>query len=83
MYEAVRIGDLEESLYGTSLDRVLRQRGEKQMYGTQFDVDPATGKCEPLPIEDAEHVDERRLRAGMTSLKEYTDQLCAMYLQNP
>jgi hypothetical protein len=81
MYEAVKKGDLDESLYGTSLDRVLVQQGKKQMYGTQFDVDAATGQCAPKPIEDEEHVDERRLRAGMTSLAEYTEQLCAMYLQ--
>ncbi|HJQ40480.1 MAG TPA: DUF6624 domain-containing protein [Thermoanaerobaculia bacterium] len=81
MYDAVIKRELDESLYGTSLDRVLMQRGKKQMYGTQFDVDPATGKCEPMPIEDAEHVEERRAKAGMTSLAEYTKELCAMYLQ--
>lgn len=81
MYDAVIKRDLDESLYGTSLDRVLVQRGEKQMYGTQFDVDPATGKCEPKPVADPERVDERRLRAGMTPLAEYTRDLCTMYLQ--
>jgi hypothetical protein len=81
MYDAVIKRELEESLYGTSLDRVLIQQGKKQMYGTQFDVDPATGKCEPKPIEDAERVDERRARAGMTPLAEYTKQLCELYLQ--
>jgi hypothetical protein len=81
MYAAVLKRELDEGLYGTSLDRVLIQQGKKQMYGTQFDVDPATGKCEPKPIEDAEHVDERRLRAGMTRLAEYTKELCDMYLQ--
>ena len=78
MYEAVRRRELDESLYATSLDRVLVQRGMKQMYGTQFDVDAATGKCEPMAVEDPEHVDERRLRAGMPTLAEYTKELCEM-----
>lgn len=81
MYEAVKSGDLDESLYATSLDRVLIQQGKKQMYGTQFDVDAATGKCQPKPIDDAEHVDERRIRAGMGSLADYTKELCDLYLQ--
>jgi hypothetical protein len=81
MYEAVKQRELEEALYATSLDRVLLNQGKKQIYGTQFDTDPATGKCEPKPLEDPEHVDERRIRAGMPPLAEYTKMLCSLYLQ--
>jgi hypothetical protein len=81
MEKAVKAGDLEESLYATSLDRVLVQQGKPQRYGTQFDTNG--DKCEPLPIEDAEHVDERRVRAGMMPLAEYTAELCAMYKKKP
>lgn len=81
MYDAVIKRELDESLYATSLDRVLIRRGMKQMYGTQFDVDAATGKCQPLPIENPEQVEERRKRAGMDPLADYTKELCAMYLQ--
>ena len=81
MYEAVKKGELHEASYATSLDRVLIQQGKKQAYGTQFDTDPATGKCEPKPIEDPEHVDERRIRAGMGPLADYKAQLCALYMQ--
>ena len=77
MEAAVKAGELAESLYATSLDRVLVQQGKMQRYGTQFDTNG--DKCEPLPIEDAEHVDERRIRAGMPPLAEYTQMLCAMY----
>jgi hypothetical protein len=77
MEAAVRAGELEESLYATSLDRALLQQGKKQRYGTQFDTQG--DRCEPLPIEDPEHVEELRQRAGMTSLAEYTAQLCALY----
>lgn len=81
MEQAVKQHELDESLYATSLDRALTQQGKKQVYGTQFDTDPATGKCEPMPIEDAEHVDERRIRAGLGPLADYKAQLCALYLQ--
>lgn len=77
MYEAVRTRELDESLYATSLDRVLTQQGKKQLYGTQFDT--ADGKCEPLPIEDPANVDRRRARAKMPPLADYTKELCAMY----
>jgi hypothetical protein len=80
MYEAVKRGELHEGLYATSLDRVLVNQGKKQVYGTQFDTDQATGKCEPKPIEDPDHVDERRIRAGMGTLAEYKAQLCKLYL---
>lgn len=83
MYEAVKRRELEEALYGTSLDRVLINQGKKQIYGTQFDTDPATGKCEPKPVEDPEHLDDRRIRAGMAPIAEYAKMLCAIYLQKP
>ena len=81
MEAAVKQGELDESLYGTTLDRSLIQQGKKQVYGTQFNT--RDGKCEPLPIEDPEHVDERRARAGMTPLDQYTKQLCELYKQKP
>jgi hypothetical protein len=70
-------GELDKSLYATSVDRVLIQDGKKQLYGTQFDTND--GKCEPLPIEDPQHVEERRLKMGMPMLREYASLLCAPY----
>ncbi|MDX1584495.1 MAG: DUF6624 domain-containing protein, partial [Thermoanaerobaculia bacterium] len=72
--------ELAERLYGISLDRVLVSRGEKQICGTQFNVDRESGKCEPRPIEDPDHVDERRRKAGMKPLAEYQAELCEIYL---
>jgi len=72
MYEAVLKHQLDESLYAKSLDRVLVQQGKKQLYGSQF----AGDKCEPLPIEDPAHVDQRRRRAGMEPLAEYAKEVC-------
>lgn len=50
-------------------DRVLTGEGLPQRYGTQFhQVD---GKLVPMPIEDAEHVDERRVASGLPTMAEY------------
>ena len=58
-------------------DRVLVGEGKKQKYGTQTtEVD---GAFRPSPIEDEEHVDERRKTLGMLPLAEYLKQVEAMY----
>ena len=77
MKTAMEKGDLPASDYALSVDRTRIQDGEKQMYGSQFDT--KDGKCEPLPIEDPEHVDERRKAVGLENLADYMKMLCEMY----
>jgi hypothetical protein len=48
------------------VDRVRVGEGQPQVYGTQLDDD-----LQPAPIEDAEHVDERRAAIGLPPLAEY------------
>jgi hypothetical protein len=74
---AVDKGELAGASYALSLDRTRIQDGLKQVYGSQFDT--KGDKCEPLPIEDPEHVDERRKAVGLDTLAEYTRTLCEMY----
>jgi hypothetical protein len=45
------------------------QQGKPQIYGTQF-TSAADGKLVLHPIEDAEHVDERRRAVGLPSMAE-------------
>jgi hypothetical protein len=54
-------------------DRVLMRRGEPQIYGTQF-VDLGCG-LRVHPIDDPEHVDERRASVGLGPFAEYEAQL--------
>lgn len=42
-----------------------------QLYGTQYDWDE-NGQMSPWPIEDEEHVDDRRRAIGMRPLAENT-----------
>ncbi|MDT4967134.1 MAG: hypothetical protein QOJ64_1871 [Acidobacteriota bacterium] len=53
-------------------DRVLVRQGKPQLYGTQLHSGPDTGgKLVLSPIEDEEHVDERRSAVGLMPLAEY------------
>jgi hypothetical protein len=58
-------------------DRVLLAEGKKQLYGTQFAT--TDGKLVPRPIEDEEHVDERRASVGLPPMSEYRQQLEQVY----
>jgi hypothetical protein len=52
-------------------DRVRFFEGRAQLYGTQFHWDE-NGEMNPWPIEDPEHVDERRSKVGLNSISERT-----------
>jgi hypothetical protein len=77
MKAAVERGDLRGGDYALSVDRTRIQDGLKQVYGSQFNT--KGDKCEPLPIDDPEHVDERRKAVGLEPIAEYTKTLCEMY----
>ncbi len=51
------------------LDRVRMREGKPQIYGTQFTI-AADGQLVLHPIEDAEHVDERRRVVGLPPMAE-------------
>jgi hypothetical protein len=50
-------------------DRVLVNEGKPQVYGTRFAVDG--GQVVPFPMEDAEHVDDRRRAVGLPPMDDY------------
>ena len=56
-------------------DRVLCAEGRPQRYGTQFwtvpDDTDATGRLHARPIEDREHLDERRAAVGLGPFADY------------
>jgi hypothetical protein len=55
-------------------DRIRVCEGRPQIYGTQFEPDEY-GIPQPSPIEDPEHVNERRLAIGMNTIEERTREL--------
>jgi hypothetical protein len=56
------------------VDRIRYFEGKPQLYGTQFHWDEK-GEMNPWPIEDSEHVDERRQRAGLNTMAERTAEI--------
>ena len=58
-------------------DRVLLAEGKKQVYGTQFTL--TNGKCQPRPLEDEAHVDQRRQEVGLPPLAAYLKEAESFY----
>ncbi len=52
-------------------DRVALGEGRRQTYGSQLRSNPKTGKYELSPLDDPDHVDERRADVGLPPLAEY------------
>jgi hypothetical protein len=67
--EALPTGDVEARDIAYLTDRILVGSGKKQKYGTQTNF--KDGKAVPAPIDDEDHVDERRKALGLEPLEEY------------
>lgn len=62
-------GELAMEAYAMLVDRVLLKEGKRQTYGTQGEF--VNGKVALAPIDDEEHVDERRYKAGLIPIADY------------
>jgi hypothetical protein len=71
MREAVRWGNAEFSELAMLEDRVLMGQGKKQIYGSQIGFNDQDGSMYLVPVEDPDHLDERRSCAGMVPIAEY------------
>jgi len=78
MEHAVSAGEASAKDYAYLLDRVRMNQGKLQVYGTQFTSD-ADGKLVLYPVEDSEHVDERRQAVGLPSMAEYERKIREVY----
>lgn len=72
--KSVAAGEAPLAQLAFLVDRVRYFEGRPQIYGTHFDWDE-NGEMNPWPIEDPEHVDERRQRAGLNSIAERTREI--------
>ncbi|MEA1849943.1 DUF6624 domain-containing protein [Chryseobacterium sp. MHB01] len=52
-------------------DRINMREGKMQQYGSQTVIDKVSKKFVIFPIEDVDHVDQRRASVGLESLKAY------------
>lgn len=80
--QAVKQGEAEGKSLAYLTDRVRMAEGKKQIYGTQGENQP-DGEIVPGPIEDEEHVDERRQAIGLEPMAEYFKQMNEFYKTKP
>jgi hypothetical protein len=71
MREAVKNKKAPGSSLALLEDRVALGEGRKQIYGSQIGQNSTTGEYFVLPLEDPEHVDERRAQVGLPPLADY------------
>ncbi|MES2829768.1 MAG: DUF6624 domain-containing protein [Bacteroidota bacterium] len=72
--EAVKASNASASSLALMEDRVNIFQGKKQIYGSQISFDQKTGKYTVSPVEDPDHIDERRSKAGLNPMAEYVSQ---------
>lgn len=70
--KAVKEGSMDGQSYAYLYDRIKRNSGEKQKYGTQFaKVDPVNRTVKLGEVEDVENLDQRRMEIGMMPIEMY------------
>jgi len=72
--EAVQKGTAQPSQLALLTDRIAVRNGKKQIFGSQIMPDPVTNKNGIFPLEDPDHVDERRAKVGLGPLADYVKQ---------
>ena len=71
MREAVKNGRAQGSSLALLEDRVALREGKRQIYGSQIGQDPDTRQYFVSPLDDPDHVDERRASVGLEPLAVY------------
>ncbi len=70
--KAVKEGRMDGQSYAYLYDRIKRNSGEKQRYGTQFaKVAPVNKTVELGDVKDIENWDQRRMEFGMMPIEMY------------
>jgi hypothetical protein len=78
--DAVAAGEADPGNLAYLTDRVLCADGKPQRYGTQFWTGPdGAGRLQVRPIEDREHLDERRAAAGLGPFADYERHMIDSY----
>lgn len=68
--EAVKSANLPKRQYAMFYDRLVLNRGERQVYGTQLAMNDETKEPYILPLSDPENVDKRRKEMGLNTMQE-------------
>ncbi len=65
--------------YAYLIDRVKVNTGEKQIYGTQMQLNKNNTTYEPKPVIEPDKLNERRKIVGLGTIEEYTDIMNSRY----
>lgn len=57
-------GNIPSGMAGVVIDKILVKQGKPQLYGTQGCYDSVSKRTLPCPIQDIEHLEERRREMG-------------------
>lgn len=79
MRDAVRQGKAKASNLAYLEDRVLKNQGKPQRYGSQMYTDPVTQEFTMYPVEDPQNLDARRKSVGLGPIKDYLEQMGATW----
>lgn len=71
MKTAVAVGEASARHLAYLTDRTLVAASKPQKYGTQYTHDPDGSNLRPQPVEDPEHLDERRAAVGLEPAADY------------
>ncbi|MBP6390976.1 MAG: hypothetical protein KA175_10340 [Flavobacteriales bacterium] len=71
MRDAVKKGNATASSLALLEDRVALEQGRRQIYGSQIGRDKETDTFYVSPLEDPDHVDERRKEVGLEPIADY------------
>ena len=77
MREAVKAGKAKPGNLAYLEDRVLKNNGKPQRFGSQLYEDPSTGALLLYPVEDPDNLDARRKSMGLGPIQAYLDQVGA------
>ena len=77
MQIAANKGELSWQEVALTIDRDLLSDGKKQLYGSQVTIKNNTVNLQP--VEDEEHLDDRRKAIGMPPFEEYKNAILKMY----
>jgi len=69
--DAEQKGEILSSNLAILEDRINVREGRKQTYGSQATADQQTGKPFFYPIDDLDHLEERRKRMGLDPMSVY------------
>lgn len=73
--EAADAGEIRWRSLALLIDRINLGQGKKQIYGSQYARDEATGKFYFLPIENPHKIDSIRATVGLRAFQKYAERI--------